>query len=324
MEKGKLIALEGIDGTGKSTQAAMLHGFLRETGMDGIVTHEPVYGSPTGKLIKEILHSNERHNDFSLQMLFTVDRAMHVDSVISPALENGRYAIVDRYLMSTVAYSVAAGLKGMQLQAIRKSNSVFPQPDFAFILDMEPEESIKRMAGQGRETDKFEENLKFLRKVRRAYLKFPAIYQNTFLIDANKDANSVHSSITDILKKRPISSSIDEIDDLQISDDATGREVKFILVKVSEKSSSKIIFVSNSMEFHKEMFEDLAVRTSGRLKLEPVGGGRMYVDTREKSIRIWGASTSYGAADYNTAERLLNKRFPDFKIIKSSPRKGML
>jgi dTMP kinase len=206
MEKGRIIALEGIDASGKATQAKMLLEFLKRNGKDGVIADEPCYDTPTGKLIYDTLHSKGKHDDYSLQLLFTVDRAMHVHSLISPTIEKGHYVVADRYLLSTIAYSMAAGMNGEKLKAIKGANGVFPQPDFTFILDIDPEESAKRMVlrtkNQNRKTDKFEDNIKFLRKVREAYLKLPGEYPNIFIIDAKRDADEVHGKIIGVLEKR--------------------------------------------------------------------------------------------------------------------------
>lgn len=206
MDKGKLIEFEGIDASGKATQAKMLSAFLQENNIENTVTDEPVYSSPTGMLIKEVLHSKTEHDNYALQLLFTVDRAMHVHQVISPALESGRYVIADRYLFSTIAYSMASRMEERKLDAIIRANMNFPQPLITFVLDVDPNESAERMAlrskDQDREMDKFENNLKFMESVRNAYLELSRNTANIIVIDGNRSVDEVSSNVTSIVAEK--------------------------------------------------------------------------------------------------------------------------
>ena len=111
---------------------------------------------------------------------------------------------------------------------------------------------------------------------------------------------------------------LDSIEDVQISNDAIGIQVKFILIKVSYGKVSKDILASSSAKFHADIFEEIAHRVPKQIKLEPSGGGRMHIDTNNKTIRIWGVSTAYGAPDYRTAEMLLKQRYQDFDVTSSN------
>jgi len=202
LKRGKLIALEGIDGSGKATQAKRIQDLLMSKGKEAIVTGEPVYESATGKMIKEILNSDEKYDSFSLQLIYSLDRSMHVSTLIEPALGNGTYVIADRYFMSTIAYAIATGVKGEQLDALKKVNSTFPYPDFVFILDVDADESAKRLisrsASEGRKVDRFEK-IDFLNKVRNIYQKFQNEYKNTKIINGNRSIEDVSNDILEEL-----------------------------------------------------------------------------------------------------------------------------
>jgi len=104
------ITFEGLDGSGKSTQAELLAEALRGTGLDVVTTREPG-GTPLGEHVRELLLSGDEISPWAEAALFTAARAELVDGVIAPALESGAVVICDRYLDSSLAYQgVARGL----------------------------------------------------------------------------------------------------------------------------------------------------------------------------------------------------------------------
>jgi dTMP kinase len=208
MEKGMLIAFEGMDSSGKATQAKIICEFLKSKGREAIVTGEPVYETATGKLIYDMLHSSDKDDPFSMQLAYSLDRSFHVVKLINPALQKGKDVIADRYMFSTIAYAMALGVKGEQLDALKKVNGTFPYPDITFIMDIDPDESARRMMfkrsveQQDRAVDKFEKKTDFMKKVRAAYQKLPTEYQNLWVIDANGSVDEVSKSIIKILEDR--------------------------------------------------------------------------------------------------------------------------
>ena len=120
VNRGRLVALEGLDGCGKTTQAARIAEALRARGRDVVQTREPSEG-PIGRKIRELARAGERVPAERELQLFTDDRREHVAQVIEPALAAGRWVITDRYFLSTVAYQGARGLDWREILAQQRS-----------------------------------------------------------------------------------------------------------------------------------------------------------------------------------------------------------
>jgi len=141
-KQGMLVAFEGIDGTGKSTQIRLLAESLRGMGHDVQVTREPTDG-PVGQRIRELYASRaEVSNEEELE-LFLADRRQHVAEVINPALAAGRIVLTDRYYLSTAAYQGAVGLDPAEI--IERNEQFAPVPDLVLLLVVPPALGIKRI-----------------------------------------------------------------------------------------------------------------------------------------------------------------------------------
>ncbi len=123
--KGMFIVIEGPDGAGTTLHARLLSEKIRSTGRDVLVTAEPT-NSMIGTLIRACLKGKEPIPSSALQLLFSADRAWHVEQVILPALSSGTVVISDRYIASTIAYGVSLGLDEQWLKDLNKT---FLQPD---------------------------------------------------------------------------------------------------------------------------------------------------------------------------------------------------
>jgi len=166
--KGLLIAIEGIDGTGKSTQLQFLEKFLCSLGCKVVVTREPT-DSRYGKRIRQLYVDRHRCTPEEELELFLADRRLHVDTVIAPRLDDGCIVLTDRYYYSTAAYQGAAG---MDIDVIFARNSFAPVPDRVLLLTMEPEISMQRIQqGRGDELNDFEQ-LDQLTKVAQLFAGF--------------------------------------------------------------------------------------------------------------------------------------------------------
>jgi dTMP kinase len=143
---GRLIAFEGIDGCGKSTQVERLVRALRDAGHDVVATAEPTSG-PWGRRIREMARSGERVSAEEELRWFFEDRREHVAQVIVPALEAGRVVLTDRYYLSTVAYQGAAGLDWRRILA--DSEAEFPRPDLVLLLELDPALGLARVRERG-------------------------------------------------------------------------------------------------------------------------------------------------------------------------------
>jgi dTMP kinase len=157
------IVIEGIDGTGKSTQAQQLAAWLREQGREVIVDYEPTLGVH-GKKLRDSFVYGRLAPEEELE-LFLADRREHVEQVIAPALAAGKTVILDRYYFSNMAYQGAVGFDPAE---IRRRNEAFaPVPDLLFILDLDVDTALSRIGGRGDTANEFEkrENLERCREI---------------------------------------------------------------------------------------------------------------------------------------------------------------
>jgi dTMP kinase len=149
-----LIAIEGIDGAGKTTQIKMLHKALERSGLDVVASKEPTSGQ-WGRIIKESATSGRLTPEEELD-LFIKDRTEHVENLIAPAMEAGRIVLLDRYFYSTIAYQGSRGANVEQVKSMMESR--FPVPDTVFILDIDADLSAYRIAHvRGEDPNHFEE-----------------------------------------------------------------------------------------------------------------------------------------------------------------------
>ena len=162
MKRGSFLVLEGIDGSGKSTQLQRLAATLEAAGHAVLATREPSDGA-IGRRIREMARSGETLPPERELEWFMEDRAEHVREVIQPALAAGRTVLCDRYYLSTVAYQ---GARGLDWEAIlAESEARFPRPDLAVILEIDAASGLARTRLRGGAADPAFENLEFLERV---------------------------------------------------------------------------------------------------------------------------------------------------------------
>lgn len=176
--KGKLIVVEGIDGSGKTTFSKALYEKLKEKRNNFIFSFEPTFG-PIGKKIKEILSKKEERLQ-ELRMLFFKDRAWHVENLIIPALKEGKWIILDRYYLSTLAYQGAQGFSLKDL--LIESETIAPIPDLVIYLDLPLDVAFERMKNREKDLSLFEKK-EFLRRVKKNYENCLKLF-NYIVIDA--------------------------------------------------------------------------------------------------------------------------------------------
>ena len=188
-KRGLLIVVEGIDGTGKSSQVKMLADALRSRGEEVLQDREPSDG-PFGKALRASMTEGRFSPDEELEM-FHKDRKQHVDDVIQPALGNGTHVVLDRYYFSTMAYQ---GANGFDVAELRATNESFaPAPDLLFILDLDVDSALERIGTRGDEANEFEQrdSLQFCRDV------FLSVKDEPYarVIDSRPSIETIHAEM---------------------------------------------------------------------------------------------------------------------------------
>jgi dTMP kinase len=192
---GLFIVLEGIDGTGKSTQTKQLAEWFRTQGREVVASREPTDG-PWGTKIRATAATGRLSPQEELDY-FLRDRREHVEQLIAPALAAGKVVILDRYYFSTMAYQ---GSRGVDPAEIRRQNEVFaPVPDLLFILDLDVEIALTRIGGRGDTANEFEKH-DSLAKCREVFLSLagePFVH----VIPSNEKPEAVQDRLRQIAQK---------------------------------------------------------------------------------------------------------------------------
>lgn len=188
--KGWLIAFEGIDGTGKTTQIALLAEALRQRGLSVVVTREPTDGQ-YGRKIRELYENRKSVTPEEELALFLDDRREHVAQVIAPALAKGHVVLTDRYYYSTAAYQGAAG---HDPQKIIAANELFaPVPDMVIMLEAPVSLGVHRVQKLRGETLNDFEQEGALARVADIFAGLAGA--NIRRIDGTADAQAVHALV---------------------------------------------------------------------------------------------------------------------------------
>jgi dTMP kinase len=188
---GVLITLEGIEGSGKSTQLGLLRDRLSENGLPFVCSKEPG-GTQLGQELRSLLltshASGEKWCPTAEMMLFYADRAQHVEAIVKPALKAGRIVALDRFEDSTRAYQGAQGIQEETLGLLRQIVLKDLAPDLTLLFDADPEKTLARANARNSSKDGFTETrfdheaLSFHKKVREEFLKIASREPGRFCI----------------------------------------------------------------------------------------------------------------------------------------------
>jgi dTMP kinase len=184
--RGLLIAFEGLDQSGKQTQAELLRDRLVDAGRLVRLLSFPAYDTPIGAEIGRALQGDRDYGPDVMQILYVANR-YEWKPQIERELGRGTVLICDRYLASSVAYGEAQGLDPAWLFLMQK---YLPQPDITFLLDIEPGVSASRKMS---ERDKYERDLGLLARVRRSYARQASA--GWIQIDADRDRQAVATDV---------------------------------------------------------------------------------------------------------------------------------
>jgi dTMP kinase len=208
-QAGLFLTFEGVEGSGKSTQVARLAQRLRAAGLEPLVTREPG-GTRLGCELRALLldPGGSSMCATSELLLYTADRAQHLEEVVEPALRAGRTVLCDRYLDATLAYQGhARGLGTEPILALHRSPPLDRRPDRTLLLDLDPAQGLERArrrnAGLGLDASegRFEdERLEFHQRVRSGYLALAeADPWRIRVVQADADPSGVEARILDAL-----------------------------------------------------------------------------------------------------------------------------
>ncbi len=198
MKPGTLLVLEGVDGCGKSTQAARLAEGLRAEGREVVLTSEPYAGGTWGPRIRQMAQSGVRLAPSEELSWFVEQRREHVREVLAPAMSAGRTVVSDRYYLSTVAYQ---GARGLDPQAIlRESEAEFPLPDLALVLELPVEQALARLDLRAGPSEPVFEKRELLEKVAAIFASLERPY--VARVDATGAPDAVFGRIAECVRER--------------------------------------------------------------------------------------------------------------------------
>jgi len=201
MSKGRFITIEGIEGVGKTTNLQFIESWLTDKNIPYIVTREPG-GTPLGEQLRQLLlHGDAVSSKAELLLMFAA-RAQHLDEVILPALNEGKWVICDRFTDSTFAYQ--GGGRQLNPEWIKSLESLVHesmQPDVTLLLDA-PVEIGRARAAKRSASDRIEsEDLVFFNRVRDTFLYRARLYPRFRIIDACQPLDVVQENVATILEK---------------------------------------------------------------------------------------------------------------------------
>ncbi len=203
------ISFEGIEGSGKTTQIKRVYAFLIKKGYEAVITREPG-GTRIGALIRAILldQQNSDMEPLTELLLYTADRAQHINEIIKPALGRHKTILCDRYFDATLVYQGIA--RGLNIELVKKLHAIICdnlKPDITFLLDLAPELGLQRAwqainngARNNHETRFEKESLAFHEKVRAGYLELARNEPGRFhIIDASREQDYIYRNIIELV-----------------------------------------------------------------------------------------------------------------------------
>lgn len=197
------ISLEGIDGSGKSTQARLLSDALRATGRDTVLTREPG-GSPGAEEIRALVLEGDpdRWSAETEILLFTAARRDHLERTILPALAAGKVVICDRFADSTRMYQgLSRGDLRAQVDALH-SLMIGREPDLTLLIDMDPAKGLARAKGRNGTEERFEDfGLELQERMRAGFLGLAEEFASRFrVIDGDRPQDAVAADVLAIVQ----------------------------------------------------------------------------------------------------------------------------
>lgn len=198
MNRGIFISFEGIEGSGKTTQARLLYDYLYKKGLNPVLTEEPG-GTDIGREIRKILLSPQHFNMHPVTelLLYNASRSQHVNEVILPAIKSGRIVITDRFSDSTCAYQGRG--RGLDRDIINRIDEISTggvRPDITILIDVDVNVGLLRNR-KANKVDRIElEEIEFHRRVRDGYLEIARQEPDRIrIIDGSKEIEDIHRQV---------------------------------------------------------------------------------------------------------------------------------
>lgn len=200
---GFFIAIEGGDGSGKTTQIKRISAALADDGYHVEATREPG-GTELGTKIRSVLFDSDPPSSRTEALLFAADRAHHVASLVDPSLDAGNIVITDRYIDSTIAYQAAGrSFDEKTILALSRWATQGLVPNLTIVLDIEPEVAAERMGKRGDSNYLDDENQQFHQRVRQTYLSRAHKELDRYVVlDASVDADELTEQILAAIRAR--------------------------------------------------------------------------------------------------------------------------
>jgi dTMP kinase len=192
--RGSLIAFEGLDQSGKQTQAERVRDRVTALGRECRLLSFPDYQTPIGIEISKALHGERDYAADVMQLMYVANRYEKRDEM-KKALAGGTILVCDRYLASSIAYGEAQGLDPAWLRDIQK---FLPQPDLTILLDIAPETAVERKATN---RDRYERDLALLSRVRDSYHR-QAAHDGWLRLDGERSRDAVSADVLSALDGR--------------------------------------------------------------------------------------------------------------------------
>lgn len=199
----KFFTLEGCEGSGKSTQAKLLHQSFMQAKIDAILTREPGGTEPAEEIRNLLLHSKSKFQPITELLLHNASRYEHAKTFIIPAIRKKQIVICDRFVDSTMAYQGYGHKLGKKFPAML--HNMFMEglaPDLTFLLDVEPERGLSRAKAHG-SFDNYEKlDLEFHRRVRDGFLDIAKMAPHRCIVlNSNESIESIHKTIIKAVNK---------------------------------------------------------------------------------------------------------------------------
>jgi dTMP kinase len=207
IKKPVYVAIDGIDGCGKSTQARKLVEYLNSLGHNTISTREPG-GTKTGKILRNLLISKEFDIEPNSEIfIYSADRLEHQMKKIIPNLKKNISIVSDRFLPSTYAYQIFGRNLDKTLLDTLVTYSVKKMPDFTFIIDISPDKALERALRRLKRDNKMDDEgkfeslgVEFFEKVRKGFLWYAENFDNVKVINGNNNIDEIFYDIITELK----------------------------------------------------------------------------------------------------------------------------